>query len=52
MLYVCILPPGPPPVYSQVVDVVGLGVGEAVETLPPLAVRAPSLGGRLHALKH
>lgn len=34
------------------VDVVLLGAGEAVLALPPLAVRAPSLRGRLHELKH
>lgn len=30
-------------VHSHAVDVVRLGAGEAVQTLPPLAVRAPSL---------
>lgn len=42
----------PSPVYSHAVDVVRLGAGEAIQALPPLAICAPSLRGRLHALKH
>lgn len=42
----------PPPVlsHSHVAELVRLGVGEAVQAF--LAVRASSLWGRLHALKH
>lgn len=42
----------PCPVYSHAVEVVWLGAGEAVQALATLAVRAPSLRGWLHALKH
>lgn len=42
----------PSPFYSHAVDVVWLGVGEAIQALPPLAFCAPSLCGWPHGLKH